>query len=135
VYPAAGQPDPRTVHCANPVSSAWRKFGMNIWVSDSSLQELTFLPPQTPLKKGIEYPDDSKLVLSRAEELFQQHCEEDKRRKHGRSNKSNKGVKKHAIKKTKVLSVGSSSEAVRKKFTKDKAKMVVKKVNQMKEKK
>ena len=41
---AAGVPEPRTVHRACPVSGGHRKFGMNVWVTDSNLSGLALLP-------------------------------------------------------------------------------------------
>lgn len=68
-----GQADPRVVHCATPVDAPWRKFGMNIWVSDSSLQALASLPPRTPLKRGGVALRVEDLVLTKAERVFERH--------------------------------------------------------------
>lgn len=46
------EPDPRVVHKACPVSAGLRKFGLNIWIADSSMQALAAVAPPAKKAKG-----------------------------------------------------------------------------------
>lgn len=40
-----GEPDTTTVHCAKPVSDGYTKFGMNVWITGSDLQDMADVAP------------------------------------------------------------------------------------------
>ncbi len=50
-----GKPDNRVVHAGRPViGNSQRKFGMNIWITDCSLQDLTLIKSNKKNKQKIE---------------------------------------------------------------------------------
>eukprot|EP01041_Mallomonas_annulata_P009587 gene9587-19924_t len=46
-----GDPDTRLLHKACPVSESFTKYGVNIWISDGSMQDLALLKSNTTLSK------------------------------------------------------------------------------------
>jgi len=59
-----GLPDSRLVHCAEPVvTPGLRKFGMNIWITDSSMQHLASVPAASPLTCKLS-PGSNQLVIT-----------------------------------------------------------------------
>ena len=52
-------------HCAKPVSDGWRKFGVNIWLTDANLAEYTFQPPLPILHSYAK--DAPELVVRQAQ--------------------------------------------------------------------
>lgn len=74
----SGEADFRVCHCAKPVSHGWRKFGVNIWLTDANLSEYTFQPP-LPIKNSYS-KDDSKLVVRRAQCKYETWEHEQERR-------------------------------------------------------
>ena len=79
-----GQPDPRTVHIARNITEKnIRKFGVNIWITDSNLQNLLFDNKKiSPLIKKYE-KESKEILLYRLNREFEE-------RKHQQKNKQRK---------------------------------------------
>jgi prolyl 4-hydroxylase len=60
-----GEPDPRTIHKACPVSDGFTKYGVNIWISEQSHQSLALVKSKTLLKKSVA--DNKVSVLTKAQ--------------------------------------------------------------------
>jgi hypothetical protein len=67
-----GAPDPRTVHRANPVSGQLKKYGVNIWLCDCSMQELAQVKANCAV--GAEaVVDETTSALTMAEYYTKKH--------------------------------------------------------------
>jgi hypothetical protein len=67
-----GAPDPRTVHRANPVSGQLKKYGVNIWLCDCSMQELAQVKANCTV--GAEaVVDETTSALAMAEYYTKKH--------------------------------------------------------------
>jgi hypothetical protein len=53
-----GTVDKRTVHQANPVSGSLTKYGLNVWLTDTNLQELVIAAPRVKRRKATKRKRD-----------------------------------------------------------------------------